>query len=581
MANDLLRLVLAQINTTVGDLEGNRNKVAAALAEARALGADLVAFPELTIPGYPPEDLLLRRSFVEGNERALRSLGPETKGLTAVVGFAEAKDGQLHNAAAVFEDGELVGIYRKIHLPNYGVFDELRYFTPGQEVLVLDCAGFTVGLSICEDIWLADVPAAQALKGGAELLLNISASPYHAGKRAVRQELVSSRAQENLAWVALVNLVGGQDELVFDGNSLVCDHAGSIRASGRPFSEELIVVDIDRSAVQQARRAGREFAALAETAPTHLSLRVLRLAGPSPEKMKPEIVPTGVSPPLGEEEEIYLALVTGVRDYVRKNGFEKVVIGLSGGIDSALTAAIAADALGPENVTGVTMPSQFSSAGSISDSEELARNLGIKLLKIPIQEIYKAYLGELAPHFRGLPFDITEENLQARIRANLLMALSNKFGWLVLSTGNKSEISVGYCTIYGDMVGGYAVLKDVPKTYVYRLARWRNRKAGFSLIPEAILTKVPSAELRPNQTDQDTLPPYEVLDAIIEAYVERDMSFREILALGYDPNVVRDVLRRIDAAEYKRRQAPPGVKITPRAYGKDRRMPITNRYREG
>jgi NAD+ synthase (glutamine-hydrolysing) len=297
--------------------------------------------------------------------------------------------------------------------------------------------------------------------------------------------------------------------------------------------------------------------------------------------MKPEIVPTGVSPPLGEEEEIYLALVTGVRDYVRKNGFEKVVIGLSGGIDSALTAAIAADALGPENVTGVTMPSQFSSAGSISDSEELARNLGIKLLKIPIQEIYKAYLGELAPHFRGLPFDITEENLQARIRANLLMALSNKFGWLVLSTGNKSEISVGYCTIYGDMVGGYAVLKDVPKTYVYRLARWRNRKAGFSLIPEAILTKVPSAELRPNQTDQDTLPPYEVLDAIIEAYVEKDMSFREILALGYDPNVVRDVLRRIDAAEYKRRQAPPGVKITPRAYGKDRRMPITNRYREG
>ncbi|MDZ7374037.1 MAG: NAD+ synthase [candidate division KSB1 bacterium] len=580
MNSGLLRLALAQINVTVGDLEGNSARIRQALTRARALGADLVAFPELAVTGYPPEDLLLRRSFVDSSRRMIEDLASYTTGLVAIIGFPEAREDGLHNAAAVLFNGQWVTTYRKVHLPNYGVFDEARYFRPGHEALVIEFGGVTIGLSICEDIWLPDVAAVQALRGGAELLLNISASPYHAGKRTVRQEILVSRARENRAWVALVNLVGGQDELVFDGSSAICDPAGTIHAQARPFEEDLLVADIDTTHVQDARRADREFKARSEAFQSDLALRVTKLGELEPGASKPLLEPRGLPSVLASEEEIYLALVTGVRDYVHKNGFTKVVIGLSGGIDSALTATIAADALGAENVIGVTMPSQYSSKGSVTDSQALARNLGIRFLRIPIRRIYRAYATELGPHFHGLAPDVTEENLQARIRANLLMALSNKFGWLVLSTGNKSEVSVGYCTIYGDMVGGYAVLKDVPKTLVYRLARWRNQKAGYALIPENILSKAPSAELRPNQTDQDTLPPYEILDAIVEAYVEKDMGYREIVELGYDPDVVRDVLRRIDLAEYKRRQGPPGVKITPRAFGKDRRMPITNRYRE-
>lgn len=580
MANGVIRVALAQLNVTVGDFEGNIVKLRQYLDRAREAGADLVAFPELAVTGYPPEDLLLRPSFVERSEAALRTLAPDTKGITAVVGFAERKEGKLRNAAAILHDGELVTSYVKIHLPNYGVFDEKRYFEPGDEALVLELNGVTVGVNICEDIWFNDVPALQALKGGAELILNISASPYHAGKRETRHDLIARRARDNWAWVAMANLVGGQDELVFDGNSALSNHRGEIVAAARPFSEDLLIFDVASSPVQQARRTEPEFATLADGFDSPLSLRVVKLGESAATRRKPPLPEPTSARKLEEEEEIYLALVTGVRDYVHKNGFQKVVLGLSGGIDSALTATIATDALGPENVVGVTMPSQYSSSASVTDSQTLAQNLGILFLQIPIREIFETYLRELAPHFADRPADVTEENLQARIRGNLLMALSNKFGWLVLATGNKSELSVGYCTIYGDTVGGYAVLKDVPKTLVYRLARWRNRKAGRDLIPESILTKAPSAELRPGQTDQDTLPPYEILDGIIEAYVEKDLSYREIVALGYDPDTVRAVLRMIDAAEYKRRQAPPGVKITPRAFGKDRRMPITNRYRE-
>ncbi len=581
MADGKLRIALAQINTVVGDFAGNQKRILNAVDRARRFGADLVAFPELTVTGYPPEDLLLRHSFVAQAERVVHELAPQIKDVTAIVGFPERRNGHLYNAAAVIADGYVATTYQKIHLPNYGVFDEKRYFEPGDEPVVLQLNGVNVGINICEDIWFPDVAAVQALKGDAELLLNISASPYHAGKRKVRQELVTSRARDNWVWVAMVNLVGGQDELVFDGNSVVADFTGKPYTGGKSFEEDLILFDVDADAVQRARRLDPQFASLSEGYDAPMSLRVVKLQNREAPKKKPPLEirsPEELAP--GELEEIYGALVLGVRDYVHKNGFDKVVLGLSGGIDSALTAAIAVDALGSDNVMGVTMPSQFSSTGSVADSEKLARNLGIRFEQVPIREIFDQYLNVLEPHFRGLPPDITEENLQARIRGNLLMAFANKFNWIVLSTGNKSELSVGYCTIYGDMVGGFAVLKDVPKTLVYRLAHYRNQRAGYDLIPEAILTKPPSAELRPNQKDQDTLPPYEILDPIIEAYVERDMSFQEIVALGFDPGVVRDVIRRVDLAEYKRRQAPPGVKITPRAFGKDRRMPITNRYRE-
>ncbi|RKY63230.1 MAG: NAD+ synthase [Candidatus Latescibacterota bacterium] len=571
----MFRIALAQMNATVGDLEGNAEKILRFAEEARKKGADLVAFPELALTGYPPEDLLLKPSFIEGNLRVLRELVPKLKGIISVVGFVD-KDADIYNAAAIVADGKMVGVYHKVYLPNYGVFDEDRYFKPGSEYPVFTSDDLTFGVNICEDIWYPGGPSYfQSLKGDADLIVNISSSPYHMGKGHHRERMLSTRASDNIVIVAFVNMVGGQDELVFDGHSLVFDERGEKLAEGAWFEEELLVVDLPVREVFRTRLHDprRRRVNLEEGEVPRISVPKL---GRSP---KPPISPPKREPP-GPEEEVYRALVLGTRDYVRKNGFSKVVVGLSGGIDSSLTAVIAADALGPENVVGVAMPSQYSSSASMKDAEEVARNLGIKFLTLPIRDIFDAYLRTLSEVFEGTEPDVTEENIQARIRGNLLMALSNKFGWLVLTTGNKSEVSVGYCTLYGDMAGGFGVLKDVPKTLVYRLAEYRNRVGERPVIPRSVLEKPPSAELRPGQKDTDTLPPYEVLDPIIEAYIEYDRSPKEMMRMGMEEEVVRKVVGMVDRNEYKRRQAPPGVKITPRAFGRDWRLPITNRFRE-
>ena len=571
----MFRIALAQMNATVGDLEGNAEKILRFAEEARKEGADLVAFPELALTGYPPEDLLLKPSFIEGNLRVLRELVPKLKGIISVVGFVD-KDADIYNAAAIVVDGKMVGVYHKVYLPNYGVFDEDRYFKPGSEYPVFTSDDLTFGVNICEDIWYPGGPSYfQSLKGDADLIVNISSSPYHMGKGHHRERMLSTRASDNIVIVAFVNMVGGQDELVFDGHSLVFDERGEKLAEGAWFEEELLVVDLPVREVFRTRLHDprRRRVNLEEGEVPRISVPKL---GRSP---KPPISPPKREPP-GPEEEVYRALVLGTRDYVRKNGFSKVVVGLSGGIDSSLTAVIAADALGPENVVGVAMPSQYSSSASMKDAEEVARNLGIKFLTLPIRDIFDAYLRTLSEVFEGTEPDVTEENIQARIRGNLLMALSNKFGWLVLTTGNKSEVSVGYCTLYGDMAGGFGVLKDVPKTLVYRLAEYRNRVGERPVIPRSVLEKPPSAELRPGQKDTDTLPPYEVLDPIIEAYIEYDRSPKEMMRMGMEEEVVRKVVGMVDRNEYKRRQAPPGVKITPRAFGRDWRLPITNRFRE-
>jgi len=571
----MFRIALAQMNATVGDLEGNAEKILRFAEEARKEGADLVAFPELALTGYPPEDLLLKPSFIEGNLRVLRELVPKLKGIISVVGFVD-KDADIYNAAAIVADGKMVGVYHKVYLPNYGVFDEDRYFKPGSEYPVFTSDDLTFGVNICEDIWYPGGPTYfQSLKGDADLIVNISSSPYHMGKGHHRERMLSTRASDNIVIVAFVNMVGGQDELVFDGHSLVFDERGEKLAEGAWFEEELLVVDLPVGEVFRTRLHDprRRRVNLEEGEVPRISVPKF---GRSP---KPPISPPKREPP-GPEEEVYRALVLGTRDYVRKNGFSKVVVGLSGGIDSSLTAVIAADALGPENVVGVAMPSQYSSSASMKDAEEVARNLGIKFLTLPIRDIFDAYLRTLSEVFEGTEPDVTEENIQARIRGNLLMALSNKFGWLVLTTGNKSEVSVGYCTLYGDMAGGFGVLKDVPKTLVYRLAEYRNRVGERPVIPRSVLEKPPSAELRPGQKDTDTLPPYEVLDPIIEAYIEYDRSPKEMMRMGMEEEVVRKVVGMVDRNEYKRRQAPPGVKITPRAFGRDWRLPITNRFRE-
>ncbi len=576
-----VRLALAQLNMTVGDIEGNTRKLVETIERARAQGANLVLFPELAISGYPPEDLLLKPDFIEANLRALDDVRQATHNITAVVGYPHADDYDTYNAAAVLQNGKLVGTYRKHYLPNYGVFDENRYFGEGLESPVFDFAGDIVGVSICEDIWYpVGPPQIQALAGGAELLANISASPYYRGKGRDRERMLATRAADNVAIVAYCNLVGGQDELVFDGASLVFGPRGELLARGPAFEEVLILVDVDLAEVFRARLHDprrRKDVALAQT----FSEQVRRIqAEPfsTPGAERPPIEPL-VAPVLNPLEEVYRALVLGTRDYVHKNGFETVVIGLSGGIDSSLTATIAVDALGADHVVGVSMPSRFSSEGSIRDARELARNLGIRLITISIEPPFEGYLKALAEVFAGLEFDVTEENIQARIRGNYLMALSNKFGWLVLTTGNKSESAVGYATLYGDMAGGFAPIKDVFKTLVYELARWRNAQPDGPIIPESVLTKPPSAELRPGQKDTDALPPYEVLDVILELYVERDYSAKEIVEQGFPPDVVEQVIRMVDRSEYKRRQAPPGIKITTRAFGKDRRLPITNHYR--
>jgi len=573
-----LRIGLGQINATVGDLDGNVAKMLECAGRARELGCDLVAFPELAVTGYPPEDLLLRRGFILDNLRAVERLAREApQDIVLVAGFVD-EEGDIYNAAAVIHSGRVAGVYHKHLLPNYGVFDENRYFQAGTQAPIFEIAGVRIGVTVCEDIWYPNGPhQAQAL-AGAEVIVNINGSPYHAGKLEYRERMLATRATDENVIVCYVNLVGGQDELVFDGASFVFDERGDLVARAAQFAEELLVCDLQVDAVHQTRlhdprrRKERLEAVDIERCPT------IAVSGAPPAMAKPRIE-RRVAEHLSPEAEVYAALVTGTRDYVRKIGYEDVVVGLSGGIDSTMVAAIAVDALGSGHVRGVAMPSRYSSEGSIADARRVGENLGIELQIIPIEPGHAAYLEMLDRPFQGTEPGTAEENVQARIRGNLLMALSNKFRWLVLTTGNKSEYATGYCTLYGDMAGGFAVLKDVPKTLVYRLAEDRNRVAGRELIPRTVIEKPPSAELKPNQLDQDTLPPYRTLDPILEAYVEEDRSLEEIVALGYDEETVRRVLAMVDRNEYKRRQAPPCVKITPRAFGRDRRLPIANRYR--
>ena len=572
-----LRIGLAQINPIVGNLKGNVQKILDYIGWARELGVDLVAFPELAMTGYPPEDLLLKPDFIKANLDCLQQVIEGTRSITAVVGFVDSAD-DIYNAAAIIHDGALAGVYHKMYLPNYGVFDENRYFQAGTDCPVFVLQGTIVGINICEDIWYPAGPGeVQALVGGAGVIVNISSSPYHAGKGMARERMLATSAADNVATVAFCNLVGGQDELVFDGNSVVFDERGELVVRGKQFAEDLVVADLDVGSVFRQRlhdpRRRKEKLAADVGKVSRIALPAVKSQGEKPP------LPARRTERLAPLAEIYQALVLGTRDYVRKNGFQKVVIGLSGGIDSSLTAAIAVDALGKENVVGVFMPSRYSSEESRIDAQQVAESLGIEFLVIPVDATFQAYLDMLAAPFTGMEPDVAEENVQARIRGNILMALSNKFGWLVLTTGNKSEVSTGYCTLYGDMAGGFAVIKDVPKTLVYQLAGHKNGSADCEVIPRRVFEKAPTAELRPDQRDEDTLGPYATLDPILHAYVEEDCGLDEIVALGFDEATVRRVIHMVDRNEYKRRQAPPGVKITPRAFGKDRRLPITNQYR--
>ncbi|HET9952825.1 MAG TPA: NAD+ synthase [Candidatus Eisenbacteria bacterium] len=579
-ASRVVRLALAQVNPVVGDLPGNAKKVIDFLDRARAQGADLVAFPELVLTGYPPEDLLLRPEFIEQNQAALDEVVRATRGITAIVGFAQ-RAGDVYNAAAIAHDGQLVAVYQKSHLPNYGVFDEVRYFRPGRDPFVCVRGPLRFAVNICEDIWTPSGPMAFALYGEAELVINLSASPFHAGKSVSRDRMLATRAADGVSFVAFVNNVGGQDELVFDGNSRVFGPRGEDLARAAAFEEDLVLVDLDLDAIFRARLKDPRSREAAQTDNGEAGLRSVTLPAIAPgapvPATKPPLAPRKIHTP-ADVEEVYQALVLGTRDYIQKNRFGHVVLGLSGGVDSALTAAIAADALGAENVTGVFLPSPFTSRESAEDAEALARSIGIGYMTLPIGDEMASYKKTLAEAFKGRAEDTTEENIQSRIRGNILMALSNKFGWLVLTTGNKSEYSCGYATLYGDMAGGFAVLKDVFKTLVYDLVRYRNARAGKPWIPERTVTRPPTAELKPGQFDTDSLPPYDVLDPILRAYVEEDWEVDRIVGLGYDRALVRRVIQMVDKAEYKRRQAPPGIRITARALGKDRRLPITNRH---
>ena len=580
-----MRIALAQVNPTVGDLKGNAGMVVSRSREAHAAGAALAIFPELVISGYPPEDLLLKDYFLADCLAALSDVAGAVQDIVALVGVPLAEDGKVFNATAVLAGGAVAGWYRKMCLPNYAVFDEKRYFAPGGAVTVLDMGETRLGLTICEDIWEEHGPGEMAAAGGgASVIVNQSMSPYHVGKGHEREAMLSLRALAANAYVCYANGVGGQDELVFDGHSVVFDPRGRLIARAAQFAEELLVVDIE-PAVKKARQSARgsrelEFIRLDHAGVARYgSERVREGEAPARVAARSDCVPR-VCDLLSTEGEVYAALCLGVGDYARKNGFKQVVLGISGGIDSALTACIAADALGHERVNAISMPSRYSSPGTRSDARETAERLGVGFYEIPIETVYGAYLECLEPYLRGGDAGVTEQNIQARIRGNLLMALSNKFGWLVLTTGNKSETAVGYATLYGDMAGGFAVLKDVPKTLVYRLAEYRNCIGpDGGPIPESTVARAPTAELAAGQTDQDTLPPYDVLDRVIEAYVVRDDSIEEIVALGIDRAVVQRVVAMIDGNEYKRRQAAPGVRITPKAFGKDRRLPITNRYR--
>jgi NAD+ synthase (glutamine-hydrolysing) len=570
-----VRVALAQINTTVGDVWGNVEKAAGALKRATEAGAELVALPELAITGYPPEDLLMRTSFIRDNLLALEAFGGEVPaGVVAAIGFVDL-DADLYNACAVVSGGEVLHRYHKRYLPNYGVFDENRYFREGSGAPVLRTDGALVGVSICEDIWYPGGPAREQALGGAGVLLNISASPYHRRKGAFRERMLSVRASDYGCYVVFCNLVGGQDELVFDGHSLVFDPEGDLISRARQFEEDLLIVDLyPEEVLTQRLHESRPRKENSERPPEFVSVPGFEGEDPAGPK-EPRVEDL-----LSEEGEVFEALVLGLGDYFRKNGFSRAVLGLSGGIDSSLCAVVASRALGPQNVTGVLMPSEYTSEASNTDAEAVAKNLGIDTQVIPIGSAFDAYRGMLRGPFKGLPEDTTEENMQARIRGNIIMAFSNKFGWIALSTGNKSEMSVGYSTLYGDMAGGFAVIKDVPKTLVYRICRYVNETERREVVPESVLTKEPSAELRPGQRDVDSLPPYEILDPILEAYIEEDKGVREIVARGFDEEDVRRVIKLVDAAEYKRRQAPIGIKVTSRAFGRDRRMPMTNRYSE-
>ena len=559
-----VRVAACQIDTVVGDLDGNIERVLDALDEAEGAGADLAVFPELSVTGYPPEDLLLKPGFIADNLVALEKLASRTGRCAAIVGFVDAQR-DLYNAAAVCAFGSVQGVYRKRLLPNYAVFDEQRYFAPGVEKPALFViGGVRVGVTICEDIWAPTGPLAEQAAGGAELVVNLSASPYYAGRLPERERMLATRASDASCTLVYVNSVGGQDELVFDGAALVVDSDGKLLARGPQFEQHVMVLDVDVRPVFRKRLLDPRGRAMA--APLH---EVVVTTG---SESHSEAAPPVCAEPLAPAAEVHAALVLGTRDYVGKNGFTDVVIGLSGGVDSSLVAAIAVDALGAEHVHGVLMPSRYSSEGSVTDAVALAENLGIEHRTIEIEPIHAAVVQQLATSFEGLDEDLTEENVQARVRGLLLMALSNKFGWMVLATGNKSEMAVGFSTLYGDLAGGFAVIKDVPKRLVYELSR------ACSAIPEAVLSKPPSAELRPGQRDDESLPSYDELDPVLEAYIEGDATAGDLERAGFDPELVRRVVAMVDRSEYKRRQAPPGVRVTPKAFGKDRRLPITNRY---
>ena len=572
-----LRIALAQINPTVGDFKGNVSKIIKYIGRAEKSGAHIVLFPELSITGYPPEDLLLKPKFIEDNLEALKMVQKRVRNIIAIVGFVDRKD-DIYNAAAVIYNGKLIDTYHKIYLPNYGVFDEVRYFQAGTRYPVYKIGDICFGVNICEDIWYPEGPARLQALAGAELIININASPYRIGKGRFRENMLSVRALDNIVVVAYINTIGGQDELVFDGGSFIIDQNGYVIARGRQFKEDLIVADLNLDAVKMRRlhapRRRQEVIKLEKGSVEEITISVQKH-----EKKAVANLFTKAHEVFEPLEEIYEALVLGTSDYVKKNGFKGVVVGQSGGVDSSLVSTIAVDAIGKENVTGLFMPAPYTLKESREDAYALAHNLGIKIREVPIDSVFQSYLNALKKEFSGLPVDTSEENIQARIRGNILMAFSNKFKWLVLTTGNKSEMSVGYATLYGDMAGGFAVLKDVPKIMVYELCRCKNQKEGRVVIPERVLWKEPSAELKTNQKDTDVLPPYSLLDPILRAYIEDDKGFEEILSLGCDIESAKKVVRMVDTSEYKRRQAPPGIKITQRAFGRDRRFPITNKYR--
>ncbi|MDO8748328.1 MAG: NAD+ synthase [Candidatus Omnitrophota bacterium] len=563
--NNILRLAMAQINTCVGDFAGNAHKIINAIEQAKAQGSHIVCFPELAVCGYPPEDLLFKNSFIQENIRRLNQIKEKTSGIIAIVGSISKEKGALFNSAAVLANKKTIDIYHKIHLPNYGVFDEKRYFSSGSKFNLYELNGLRLGVNICEDIWIEDGVINSQAQAGASLILTINASPYHTGKINLRQKMLKNQARKNKVFIAYINLVGGQDELVFDGQSMLISDKGKILSLAAAFKEDLLAVDLDLEKLPQK--------------PKSKKTKVITIHLPEQKNIL-QLIPPARIQKLETTEEVFSALVLGTRDYCQKNGFSKVVLGLSGGVDSSLVAVIAAEALGRDNVIGAILPSRFNSPDSSDDAISLANNLGLKHSTIPIQEIFEKYLDILNPHFSGQPWNTAEENLQARIRGNILMALSNKFGWLVLTTGNKSEMGVGYATLYGDMAGGFAVIKDVPKTLVYKLSGFYNQRENKEIIPQRVLEKAPTAELRENQKDSDSLPVYETLDPILKYYIEDDLAVSEIIKKSFKQEDVLKTVRMVDTSEYKRRQSPPGVKITPRAFGRDRRMPITNRFKE-